>query len=116
MCYRQSVGLLSYLLDLVYVYITTGCHSSTISAYHEYVANKPVGQHPHVCALLKRVFNQHPPQPRFVFIWDIQTILDFAKCQWSGCDISDKVLTYKVVILMALLSASRASAIHFLDV
>ena len=105
MCYRQSVGLLSYLFDLVYKYITIDCHRSAISAYHEYVDIKPVGQHPHPCALLKRVFKQRPPQPRRVFIWDIQTVLDFVKCQWSGCDISDKVLTYKGVILMALLSA-----------
>ena len=38
------------------------------------------------------------------------------ECQWPECDLSGKVLTYKVVILMALLSASRASAIKHLDV
>ena len=65
---------------------------------------------------LKGVFNQRPPQPRYVFIWDIQTVLDFVKCQRSGCDLPDKVLTYKVVILMALSSASRASTIHHLDI
>ena len=67
---------------------------SAISAYYEYVDNKPVGQRPHVCALLKGVFNKRPPQPRYVFIWEIQTVLDFVKCQWSGCNLSDKVLTY----------------------
>ena len=40
----------------------------------------------------------------------------FIKCQWSECYLSDKGLTYKVVILMALSSASRAPAIHHLDV
>ena len=59
---------LSYLFDLGYEYRTVGCHSYAISAYHEYVDNKPVGQYPHVCALLKGVFNEHPPQPRYVFI------------------------------------------------
>ena len=65
---------------------------------------------------IKRSVQRTPPQRRYVFIWDIQTVLDFVKCQWSGCDLSDKVLTYKVVILMALSSASRASVIHHLDV
>ena len=87
-----------------------------ISTYHGYVDNKPVGQHSHVCALLKGVFNKRPPQPICVFIWDIQTVLDFVKCQWSGCDLSDKVLTHKLVVLMALSSTSTASAIHHLDV
>ena len=107
---------LSYLFDLDYEYRKVGCHRSAISAYHEYVDNEPVGQHPHVCALLKGVLNEGRPQPRYVFIWDIQTVLDFVKCQWSGCDLSDKVLTHILVILIALSSASRASAIHHLDV
>ena len=62
------------------------------------------------------MLNQPRSQPRYEFIWDIRTVLDFVKCQWSGCDLSDKVLTYKVVLLMALSSASRALAIHHLDV
>ena len=80
MCYRQSVGL-SYLFDLGYEYRTVNCHRSAISAYHEHVDNKPLGQHPDARALLKGVFNQRPPQPRYLFIWDIQTISDFVKCQ-----------------------------------
>ena len=106
---------LSYLFDLAYKYRTVGFHRSAISAYHEYVDNKPVGQHPHVHDFLKVVF-QRPSQPRYIFIWDIQTVLDFVKCKWSGCDLSDKVLTYKVVILMTLSFASRASTIHHLDI
>ena len=95
MCISKVLDYLSYLFNLGYEYRTIGCHRSTISAYHEYVDNKPVRQHSHVCALLKGVFNERPPQPRYVFIWDIQTVLDFVECKWSGCDLSDKVLTYK---------------------
>ena len=77
---------LSYLFDLGHEYRTVGFLGSAISVYHEYVDEKPVGQHPPVCALLKGVFSERPPQPRYVFIWDIQTVLDFVECQWSGCD------------------------------
>ena len=104
--FRCAIGkvldYLSYLFHLGCEYRTVGCYRSAISAYHEYGYNKPVSQHPHVCALLKGVFNERPPQPRYVFIWDIQTVLYFVKCHWSGCDSSDKVLTYKLIILMAL--------------
>ena len=79
--FRCTIGkvldYLSYLFDLGYEYRTVGCHMSAISAYPEYVDNKPVGQHPHVCALSKGVFNERTAQPRYVFIWDIQTVLDF---------------------------------------
>ena len=77
---------------------------------------KPPDSDTSIRALLKGVFNQRPPQPRYVFILDIQTVLDFVKCQWSGCDLSDKVFSYKVVILMVLSSAFRALATHHLDV
>ena len=98
---------LSYLFALGYEFRTVDCHRSAISAYHKCVDSKPVGQHPQLCALLKGVFNERPPQPRYLFIWGNQTVLDFVKCQWSGFDLSDKVLTYKLDILMALLSAHK---------
>ena len=53
---------LSFLFDAGLDYRTTGCHSSAISAYHEYNDEKPVGQHPKVCVLLKGVFNKRRPQ------------------------------------------------------
>ena len=108
---------LGYLFDSGLEYRTIGCHRSAISVYQENVDNKPVSQHPSVCAILKGVFNQRPPQPRYVFILDIHTVLDFIKCQSSGREnLSDKVLTYKVVIFMVLSSASRVSPIHHLDI
>ena len=36
-------------------------NSSTISAYNEHIGNKPVGQNPHVHALLKGMFKQRSP-------------------------------------------------------
>ena len=58
----KVLDYLSYLFDLGHEYGAIGCHRSAISAYHEYIDNKPVGQHPHAFALLKGVFNERPPQ------------------------------------------------------
>ena len=46
----------------------------------------------------------------------MKTVLDVVKCQWPGCDLSDKVLTYKVVILITLSCVCRASAINHSDI
>ena len=101
------------LFDLGFEYRTIGCNRSEISAYHECVGNKPVDQNPYVCFLPKGVFNQRPSLPKCLLVWEIQTVLDFTKNQWLGCEtLSDKILIYKVVISMALSSGSRASAIH----
>ena len=53
----KVLDYLSYWFDSGFEYRIIGCHRSAISAYHEHVDNKPVGQHPHVCALLKGMFN-----------------------------------------------------------
>ena len=92
-----------------------GCHRSAISAYHDQVNGKPVGQHPRVCALLTGAFNMRSPQPRYAFIWDVQIVLSYLKSFGGSPQLSDKMLTYKTTMLMALTSASRASALHHLD-
>ena len=69
------------MFDLGYEYRTVGCQRSLISAYHDFVDNKRVGQHPQVCALLKGLFLESPLQPRHVLIRHIQTALDFVERQ-----------------------------------
>ena len=39
---------LAFLFEKGYKYRTIGCHGSAISAFHDYVDGKPVGQHPEV--------------------------------------------------------------------
>ena len=114
---NQVVNYLSFLFDAGLEYRTIGCHRSATSAYHEYIDGKLFGQHPKVCALLKGVYNKRSPQPRYVFIWDVQIVINYIKSEWRYSEgPSDRLLTLKLVMLMALTSASRASAIHHLDI
>lgn len=55
-------------------------------------------------------------QPKQPFIWDVQCVIDYIKSNLSDNDnLSDKVLTLKVTMLMALTSASRSLGLHHLD-
>ena len=48
---------------------------------------------------------------------DVQVALDFVKNKWGNCNsLSDRDLTFKLVILLALTSASTACAIQCLDI
>ena len=74
-----------------------------------------LGKHPKVCALLARVFNQRLPQPRYVFIWDVeilglQYILQYIRTHWYDF-ITYSDLTCKLTTLLALTTASRESVI-----
>ena len=62
------------------------------------------------------MFNNQPPQPKYNFIWDVQLALDYLKKELpNSSDLSDKLLTFKVAILLALTSASRVRGLHILD-
>ena len=52
-----------------------------------------------------------------MFIWDVQIVINYIKSEWGYSEgLLDKFLTLKLVMLMALTSASRAFAIHHLDI
>ena len=66
-------------------------------------------------ALVKGIFNNRPHQPKYMFVWSVESVINYIKTKGKNSENkSGKYLTYKLVILMAL--ASRASAMHCLDV
>ena len=48
----KILDYLAFLFEKGYEYRTIGCHRSSISAFHDYVDGKSVGQHPEVCGFL----------------------------------------------------------------
>ena len=98
-------------------YRTINNYRSAISAFHDHIQGKSVGEHPRICSLVAGVFNSRPPQPRYCFIWNVQTVIDFIKSEWGqNEDLSDKYLTCKLTILLALTSASRVLGLQHLDI
>ena len=96
-------------------YRTINNYRSTISAFRDHIQGKPVGKHLRICSLVAGAFNSRPPQPRYCFIWNVQ--IDFIKSEWGkNEDVSDKYLTYKITMLLALTSASRALGLQHLDI
>ena len=112
--------MLDYLTDLCkqgLQYRTINNHRSTISAFHEPIQGKHVGEHPRVCALLAEIFNSRPPQPKYCFIWNVQTVIEFIRKEWGkNQELPGKFLTYKLAMLMALTSASRALGLQQLNI
>ena len=61
------------------------------------------------------MFNNKPPQPKYNSIWDVQLVLDYLKKELpNNSDLLDKLLTIKVGMLLALMSASRVRGLHML--
>ena len=73
-------------------YRTIGTHRSAISVLHDPTGNIGIGSHPRVSALMPGLFNKRPPQPKYPFIWDVETVSDFLRKLPENDLLSDKLL------------------------
>jgi len=74
-----------------------------------------VGRHHRVSALLAGIHNKRFPQPKYLFIWDVEKVISYLT-KLGISDLSDRLLTLKLTMLLELTSAARAHEICFLDV
>ena len=86
-----------------------------ISKTHEHVEGIPVGKHPLVSQLLKRIYNWRPPQPRYSSTWDVDTVVRYLQSLGNNNLFPLKVLSQKLLLQMALVEASRVSELQALD-
>ena len=109
------INSLSEKFDKELKYRALNCLRLTISAYHVHRDGKSVGKHSKVCALLAGIFNQRPPQPIYVFIWDVEIVLQYIRTHcYDNLSLNEAGLTCKLTTLLALTTASRTSMIqHF---
>ena len=76
-----------------------------------------MGQHPLVCNLLAGIINERPPQPRYQQMWDVNLVLTHLQSSKpDNLSLSDKDLTEKLAMLLALTSAGSSSELDSFDV
>ena len=62
------------------------------------------------------IFNQRPPQSRYVFIWGVGIVLQYIKTQWyDNPSLTNADLTCKFATLLALTTALKAFLIQHLN-
>ena len=80
------------------------------------IERRPVAEYAQVSSLITAVLNNRPPLPKFNLIWDVQYVTDYLKKELpNNSGFSDKLLTSKVAMLLALTLASRSRGIYILD-
>jgi hypothetical protein len=78
--------------------------------------NNTFGSHPLVCRFMKGVFETKPSLPRYSETWDVTIVINYLAALGPPDGLTMKVLTYKVVMLLALLSGQRRQTLHALDI
>ena len=80
---------------------------------HSRVDDCTVGTHPIVVRLLKGMFNERPPAPRYTSSWEVTPVVESLRS--SSEELTLLQLSKKVVTLMALSNADRCSDLAALD-
>lgn len=80
---------------------------SAISKVHRGWHGKTLGEALPVHRLVKAVFNQNPPQPRYADTWDPEHLLRYLRTLTPLEGLSDIDLSIKTVSLLALATISR---------
>ena len=73
------------------------------------------GNHPLVSRFLKGTFTTRPALPKYKEVWDVSKVLEHLKTLHPSKGLSSKLLSLKVVMLMALLSGQRCQTLHALN-
>ena len=74
--------------------------------------NQSFGNHPLVSRFLKGTFTTRPALPKYKEVWDVNTVLEHLKTLHPAGTLPLKLLSLKIVMLMAILSGQRCQTIH----
>ena len=75
---------------------------------------QPVGAHPLIRRFIKGVFNLRPVIPKTETTWDTSLVLKYLRRKSPVKRLDLKMLTFKLVVLLSLLTGQRAQTLHLL--
>ena len=114
----SSVDVVNFLADLAKQgksYNTINVARSALSAYLNIHNLNAVGKNEDVCRVLKGVFNDRPPLPKYIDTWDVDIVLNLFN-SWDAIQtLCLKNLTLRTVMLLALVSGQRGQSLHILS-
>ena len=125
-CVKRKTDPLSAPLTDILLYLTEYFNSgaayrsvnvarSAISTSHTKLNGLPVGQNPLVIQLLKGMFNNRPPKPRYSHTWEVSLATTYLASLGSNRSLSLKQLSWKLAMLFSLTCRERVSALTKLD-
>ena len=113
---KAPVGqIVAFLTDL----FKEGKEHSTINSYRSAISamhSAQIGLDPTLNRFMQGLFNSRPSKPKYTCIWDVDTVLGFMKTMPPLQELSLTKLSWKLVTLLALSNADRASDLQLLDI
>ena len=98
-------------------YRTINTYRSALSKNHPLIQidGVQVGRHPLVVRHMRAIFNERTPTSKYAFSWDVDIVLNEILSWGKNKEMDIKLLSWKLVMLLALTSAGRSSELGMLN-
>ena len=110
----EALEFLNSLYKQGLSYSTINTARSALSAILN-VGEHTFGSHPFVARFFKGLYEINKPEPKYKYIWDVNTVLKHLKTIEPLEQISLKELTLKLVMLLLLATGQRGQSIYLLS-
>lgn len=109
-------NFLAFLFSEGLSYSSINSARSALSAFMPLIDGVAVGSHPVISRLMKGVFQFRPVLPKYSETWDVGVVLKFLSSLPHSEELPFKFLTYRLVMLLCILTGQRGHALHLLKV
>lgn len=117
--WQPSVSnVLQYLYELYASgvgYSTINTAKSALSSVIIDVNGFQLGKHPLVLKFMKGIYKLRPPTARYQVTWDADLVLNLFKSWPRNSELSLKMLSFKLVALLALVTAQRVQTLSAIE-
>jgi hypothetical protein len=110
----QVLEFLNSLFESGLSYSAINSARSALSAYGIHFNHVPVGSNAIIIRFMKGVYNLRPSEPKYCKTWDVSNVLGYLRKLSPIKFISLKDLTLKLVMLIAIITASRVQSLYLL--
>jgi hypothetical protein len=111
---NQVLEFLNSLFESGLSYSAINSARSALSAYGINFNHVPVGSNAIIIRFMKGVYNLRPSEPKYCKTWDVSNVLGYLRKLSPIKFISLKDLTLKLVMLIAIITASRVQSLYLL--
>ena len=126
-CSSRDINYLTPTIEQVLEFLTeiynTGAGHSVVSTTRSALSSvifipgfSRLSDHPLIKRLMKGVFNNRPPCSKYTKVWNVDSLFIYLKTLPINSNLTLKMLTLKLVILLGILSGQRVSTIHKFDI
>ena len=110
----EAINFLSIMFRDGYGYSAICAARSALSNLLEIKGCGCFGEHPLVKRLVKGIYEKRPALPKYSETWEVDQVLNYFNTQSENLTL--KELTYKLILLMAILTGQRCQTLHLLDI